>query len=242
MQDIDLQSPLNQAQREIEWRQNTTNAVDDIAAISEPFRPSAVIGTLSQAAKVMIVDDEPVNVKVVQYHLKLAGYRHFVTSTDPRPVMEMVTNEMPDVILLDVMMPFVSGLQILQSLRENEGLAHIPAIVLTASDNKETKMEALNLGAVDFLGKPVDSAELIVRVRNALLVKAHHDHLKNYSRDLEVQVRQQDRGIGRLATGADPLPGQDRRVSGQRDGAARSPRRPLRRDYRPATGYGRKVH
>ena len=64
----------------------------------------------------MIVDDEPVNVKVVQKHLKLAGYQHFVTSTDPRPVMEMVSSEMPDVILIDIMMPFVSGLQILGRL------------------------------------------------------------------------------------------------------------------------------
>ena len=61
----------------------------------------------------MIVDDEPVNVKVVQKYLKLAGYQHFMTSTDPRPVMEMISKEMPDVILIDVMMPFVSGLQIL---------------------------------------------------------------------------------------------------------------------------------
>ncbi len=137
----------------------------------------------------MIVDDEPVNVKVVQKYLKLAGYQHFVTSTDPRPVMELVSSEMPDVILINVMMPFVSGLQLLERLREDDRLVHIPSIVLTASDNEQTKMEALELGATDFLGKPVNSAELIVRVRNALLVKAHHDHLKNYARDLELQVR-----------------------------------------------------
>ena len=102
--------------------------------------------------------------------------------------MEMIAEQMPDVILIDIMMPFVSGLQILQRLREDERLSHIPTIVLTASDSNQTKMEALNFGAVDFLGKPVDSAELIVRVRNALLVKAHHDHLKNYASDLQQQV------------------------------------------------------
>jgi putative two-component system response regulator len=104
--------------------------------------------------------------------------------------MEMVAQEMPDVILIDVMMPHISGLEILAKLREDERLAHIPAIVLTASDNDQTKMEALELGAADFLSKPVNAAELVVRVRNALLVKAHHDHLKNYARELERQVRE----------------------------------------------------
>ena len=104
----------------------------------------------------MIVDDEPVNVKVVQKHLKLAGYQHFVTSTDPRPVVEMIAQEMPDVILLDVMMPFVSGLETLRNVREDERLAHIPTIILTASDNEQTRMEALELGATDFLSKPVN--------------------------------------------------------------------------------------
>ena len=137
----------------------------------------------------MIIDDEPVNIKVVQLHLKLAGYQRFVTSTDPRPVMEMVAREMPDVILIDIMMPYVSGLQILERLRDADHLAHIPTIVLTAADNEQTRMEALGLGDTDFLGKPVNAAELIVRVRNALLVKAHHDHLKNYAREMEQQVR-----------------------------------------------------
>jgi len=154
-----------------------------------PLPIGAGAGMLQETAKIMIVDDEPVNVKVVQKYLKLAGYRHFATSTDPRPVMEMIANEMPDAILIDVMMPFISGLQILEKLRQDERLAHIPTIVLTASDNERTKMEALDLGATDFLAKPVNSAELIVRVRNALLVKAHYDHLKNYARDLEQQVR-----------------------------------------------------
>ena len=62
-------------------------------------------------------------------------------------------------------------------------LIHLPTIVLTASDNEETKLEALYLGATDFLGKPVNAAELVARVRNALLVKSHHDHLKSYARD-----------------------------------------------------------
>ena len=189
MPTVDLSPSLEHGAANSECLHGTANISVDARQSQVAFRPTEFLGKLNGTAKVMIVDDEPVNVKVVQKYLKLAGYQHFVTSTDPRPVMEMVSNQMPDVILIDVMMPFVSGLQILGQLREDQQLAHIPSIVLTASDNEQTKMEALTLGAADFLGKPVNSAELIVRVRNALLVKAHHDHLKNYARDLEQQVR-----------------------------------------------------
>ena len=94
----------------------------------------------------MIVDDEPVNVKVVQKHLKMAGYQYFITSTDPRPVVDMIIRETPDAVLLDVMMPVVSGLDILRAVREDQRVEHIPVIVLTAADNEETRMEALSAG------------------------------------------------------------------------------------------------
>ncbi len=104
--------------------------------------------------------------------------------------MEMIAREMPDVILLDVMMPEISGLDILRMIREDQRLAHLPTIVLTAADSEETRIEALDLGATDFLSKPVNAAELVVRVRNALLVKAHHDYLKDHARELARQVRE----------------------------------------------------
>jgi putative two-component system response regulator len=125
----------------------------------------------------------------VQKHLQMAGYQHFVTSTDPRPVMEMISKELPDVLLLDIMMPEVSGLEILKRLRDDDNATYVPTIVLTAADNEETKLQALELGAKDFSGKPVNAVELVVRVRNALVTKAHHDQLKNYAYELERQVR-----------------------------------------------------
>ncbi len=189
MQDIDLQSSPIQAALMTGSSPSTRREANEKVPSPVRLRSGAGAGTLLQTAKVMIVDDEPLNIKVVQKHLKLAGYRHFVTSTDPRPVMEMISQETPDVILLDVMMPHISGLAILEKLCEDEQLSHIPTIVLTASDNEATRMEALELGAADFLGKPVHVAELLVRVRNALLVKAHHDHLKDYAQELEQKVR-----------------------------------------------------
>jgi putative two-component system response regulator len=191
MPDVALPLPPDSNALTTDWCQTGLSSADEIPPPPVPLhaQASASAGKLSEAAKVMIVDDEPLNIKVFQKHLKLAGYQHFVTATDPRPVMEMVLRDMPDVILLDVMMPGISGLEILRKVREDERLAHIPTIVLTAADNEQTRMEALQLGATDFLGKPVNAAELVVRVRNALLVKAYHDHLKNYARDLAHQVR-----------------------------------------------------
>lgn len=158
-----------------------------MASASLPY--DAPVETLIQTANVMIVDDESVNVKVVRKHLAIAGYQRFVTSTDSRQVMELIASEMPDVILLDIMMPHVSGLDILRSLHDDPSLSHVPVIVLTASDDEQTKMEALELGATDFLSKPANAPELLVRVRNALLVKAHHDYLENYAQELDRQVQ-----------------------------------------------------
>jgi putative two-component system response regulator len=87
------------------------------------------------------------------------------------------------------MMPMVSGLEILKNIRADRALCHLPVIILTASTDAETRRTALELGATDFLAKPVEPSELVPRVRNALTVKAHHDHLKRYSDKLEQEVR-----------------------------------------------------
>jgi putative two-component system response regulator len=140
-------------------------------------------------ARLMIVDDEPVNIKVVQKYLKQAGYQQFLTTTDPRLVLDLIAKECPDVVLLDVMMPEINGLEILRRMRDDARSAHIPTIILTASDSEQTKLDALELGATDFLTKPVNAAELIMRARNALAVKSNYDHLKDFARELECQVR-----------------------------------------------------
>src|SRR5438067_6607685 len=139
-------------------------------------------------AKILIVDDEPINVHVARKHLMLDGYHKFVVSTDATEVLALVERENPDLVLLDVMMPGISGLEVLRSLRASGHYAHLPVLVLTAVDDREIKTEALNLGATDFLAKPIDATELLPRVRNALTLKAHHDRLETYAHDLEREV------------------------------------------------------
>ena len=141
------------------------------------------------SAKIMIIDDEPLNIKLVRKYLQDAGYHEFVMLTDPREAFDSIRSEQPDVILLDVMMPQVSGTEILTWVRQESSTQHLPVVILTASTDRETKLELLELGATDFLTKPVDSAEMMPRVRNAITVKQHHDHLRDYAANLERAVR-----------------------------------------------------
>jgi putative two-component system response regulator len=151
-------------------------------------------------AKVMIVDDEPINVKIVRKYLRGAGYVNFVTSSDSTTCTQLIAESEPDILLLDYMMPKVTGLDVLQWIRAQPKFKHMPVLILTASTDSEIKFAALELGATDFLPKPLDPHELFPRVRNALIVKAHQDHLANYSSKLEreVQLRTAELEMSRL--------------------------------------------
>lgn len=129
-------------------------------------------------ARVMIVDDEPLNLTVVRKFLQRAGYTRFDEVLDSTQALARIYSESPDILLLDLMMPDVSGLDILSAVRADPQLDSMPILVLTASCDRDTKAEALNLGATDFLAKPVDPVELVPRVRNALLVKRREDALE----------------------------------------------------------------
>jgi len=131
-------------------------------------------------AKIMLVDDEPINTDVLQTYLEGEGYRNFITTSDSVQAIDIMHREKPDVILLDLMMPEVSGFDILSAMREDKLLQPIPVVILTSSDDAETKLKALQLGAMDFLAKPVDASELALRLRNTLGAKAYQHHLINF--------------------------------------------------------------
>lgn len=136
----------------------------------------------------MIVDDEPFLIRMVQQFLSSSGYFDFVAIPDSRNAIEMINSEQPDLVLLDIMMPRVSGLEILQTRQKIESVQFIPFLILTASDDPKTKRTALELGATDILRKPLDPIDLCLRVRNALLVKAHQDYLQIYAEELARKV------------------------------------------------------
>ena len=134
----------------------------------------------STQSTIMMVDDEPIILETLQMFLEDAGYDNFITTTEPKKALNMVVLKKPDVVLLDVMMPEISGLDILKQMRSKEALKHIPTIILTSATDPETKLKALELGATDFLAKPVDPSELALRLRNTLAAKAYQDRLLYY--------------------------------------------------------------
>ena len=150
--------------------------------VTHPIQPAAHAADKPEAnilkgSTVMMVDDEPITLEVVHSFLEDAGYQRIITLDDPTKALEMILSEKPDVLLLDLMMPGVSGFDILTLIRDDARLHHMPVIVLTAATDSATKLKALELGATDLLAKPVDASELVLRLRNTLAAKAYVDRI-----------------------------------------------------------------
>ena len=131
-------------------------------------------------ASIVIVDDEPTTMEVVQAFLEEAGYHNFALIENSSEALEILEQQQPDLLLLDLIMPRVSGFELLKAVRKNPKLRRLPVIILTSSSDNQDKLSALDLGATDFLAKPVDPSELRLRVRNTLAAKAYTDHLAFY--------------------------------------------------------------
>jgi diguanylate cyclase (GGDEF)-like protein len=153
-------------------------------ALPDPGTSAAGTGSDGAAAAVgdltvMMIDDEPMLTEVIAAHLEDAGFRHVVGVNDATVALQQVREISPALVLLDLVMPRVSGFEILQGIRQDEQLRYTPVIVLTAASDPETKLKALSLGATEFLSKPVDPSELVLRVRNSLVLKLYQDRLAN---------------------------------------------------------------
>ncbi len=131
-------------------------------------------------SSIMIVDDEPIMLDIVQALLEDEGYENFVRVDKSAQAIEILKEKNPDMVLLDLDMPDVNGFEVLESIREIDEYRFLPVIILTASEEAGSKLRALELGATDFLSKPVDSSELALRVRNTLSAKAYQDQVSNY--------------------------------------------------------------
>ena len=127
-------------------------------------------------ARILIVDDVIGNVRLLELMLKDAGYSSVTSTLDPREVCELHRINDFDVILLDLLMPGMDGFQVMESLKEFERDGYLPVLMITAL--KEHKVRALKLGAKDFISKPVDRAELLVRVHNMLEVRLLYKEMR----------------------------------------------------------------
>lgn len=137
--------------------------------------------------RVLVVDDEVKNRRLLEVILESEGLiPEFAASGEE--ALRMVEQAPPDIILLDVMMPGMDGYEVVRRLKANESGKNIPVIMITALDDREAKIAALNAGAEEFLTKPVDRVDLCLRVRNLLRLKAYGEHFDRYSRVLEGEV------------------------------------------------------
>lgn len=144
------------------------------------------------SACILIVDDQEANVTLLERLLKRAGFVNLMSTTDPLEVMDLRAKIQPDIVLLDLNMPELDGYQLLQELQpwiDNASGEFLPVLVLTADAAPKAKERALTLGAKDFLTKPFDPSEVVLRVKNLLETRYLHLELKQHNEQLEDRVR-----------------------------------------------------
>ncbi len=142
-----------------------------------------------EQGRILIIDDEDLNIRVARKYLNSWGFKNVASSTAPTEVVSLVRQTPPDLVLLDIMMPALSGLDLLKILRAIPSTAHVPIIILTAHFEDEIKYQALELGANDFLSKPINALDLLPRVRNLLSLRIHQKWLEQTATRLEAEVQ-----------------------------------------------------
>lgn len=142
-------------------------------------------------SKIFILDDQIQNIILLENILNLSGFQNIWSTTQPQDFLSQLQNSDPDILLLDLMMPNISGFDILDKLRNlGESQKYMPVLVLTADTNPKSKEKALQLGASDFLTKPFDISEVTLRIQNLLTTKYLMDQLKDHNNLLEEKVKQ----------------------------------------------------
>jgi putative two-component system response regulator len=144
---------------------------------------------MNATTRIFVVDDEPINLKLLDKLLASQGYRQVVQIQDPREVLERYQEARPDLILLDINMPHLDGYQVMAQLQALDDPLLPPIIFLTAKDDRSHLLKALNEGARDFVGKPFDRTELLMRVRNLLDAQLANRLLNDQKSVLEEMVR-----------------------------------------------------
>lgn len=136
---------------------------------------------------ILVVDDDERNLRVIEAMLLPEGH-YIIPALSGKECLESVTQSPPDLILLDVMMPEMDGFEVAERLKSDENTKSIPIIMVTALGDVEYRVRALEVGAADFLTKPVEKSELRARINSLLQVKAYYDYLRGHQHELEAEV------------------------------------------------------
>ena len=152
---------------------------------------------MTASAKILVVDDTPHNVKLLADLLTVKGYV-VVTASSGAQALEKVETEQPDLVLLDVVMPEMSGYEVCRKIRGGRATATLPVVMVTALDPAQERVKGIEAGADDFLSKPISQHELLARVKSLLRIKVLHDELGEWNRTLEQRVEAQVAQLERL--------------------------------------------
>ena len=138
------------------------------------------------AAKILIIDDEEADIRVLEWAFQMAKFPNIRSLTDSNKAVEVFNQFQPDIVLLDLNMPQPDGFTVLKQLRETAPAGDfLPVLVLTGQNTAETRSQAMAAGANDFLGKPVDYTEVMLRIRNLLLTRFLHQRARGMQKQLE---------------------------------------------------------
>lgn len=149
-----------------------------------------------RGARILVVDDEEANVRLLERMLGQVGYHDVRSATDGREALRIFDELDPDLILLDLRMPHMDGFETMREIElRNPSDAYLPILVLTADITARAKERALTGGAKDFLTKPLDQVEVLLRIRNLLETRFLHLRLLEHSRDLERTVRERTKEL-----------------------------------------------
>jgi len=154
--------------------------------------------------RLLVVDDNALNVDILRTRLAAQGYE-VLTASDGEAALSLARAQQPDLLLLDIMMPGLDGLEVCRRLKGDATLPFMPVILVTAKADSRDVVAGLDAGADEYLTKPVDQAALVSRVKSMLRIKALHDTVEEqaaalgeWNRTLECRVREQVEQLGRL--------------------------------------------
>jgi len=163
--------------------QIATNAIEEMKHTTQPVKKTTAG---KKKFKILVADDRPDNITLLTRYLEYEGYEH-IEARDGLETLDKVRDELPDLVLLDVNMPHKDGFTVLEEIRNDPAVQHIPVIILTAARLDPSDVQSgLNLGADDYVTKPFDRHELMARIRTKLRVKEAEDIIRRRNRELNL--------------------------------------------------------
>ncbi|MDP8265337.1 MAG: response regulator [Candidatus Aceula meridiana] len=146
-------------------------------------------------AKILIIDDQKLHLGLLKDILKKAGYANIESTTDPQEGIELYQDFKPDILLLDLIMPKIDGFSVMAQLKEVVKNEAMPILALSPEKGQDIRLKALEAGATDFISKPYEGLEVLVRIRNIIAGHLLHNQVKNQNKILEEKVQERTKEL-----------------------------------------------